>query len=147
MNNPIPIPSGSTPNYSYRKNLKIKFTSSPSQQISNLRWYMDARPGAGGAASWTGISVYVGATSGFSPSIAGDTSTRVPWVKDVDNWNGGGGVYDSSTPLTINAGTVLSTPSTGYGTQDYATCQMSMDNSVSSGVKALRNAWWRYDEI
>src|SRR5581483_5615728 len=49
--NPIPIPTSGA-NYSFRKSMKIKWTTPPPTQISNLRWFSD------GVAIATGVVLH-----------------------------------------------------------------------------------------
>ena len=52
----------------------------------------------------------------------------------------------SGSPLVVNSGTVLSNPSTGFGTQDYVVMQLQVGSTAGPGVTSLRTYTYRVDE-
>lgn len=127
--NPVPVPTSGT-NYSYAKWTKIKVTSAPTGDITNLRWFSDG-------VSWgTGVDLYVGKTATYTQSTAATLNSVASVVATT---------YVAATPLTINAGTVLSA-TTGTGTQDYVCTQVRVTTTASAGVTAARAYTYRYDE-
>lgn len=129
----IPVPTSGT-NYSYRKSFKLNVTATPVGTVSNLRFFSDG-------SSWgTGITCYAKAKATYTQGSSSDNTALFDGTAvDVTT-------YTSSSPLTINAGTVLSNPSTGYGTQDYLVLQVGGDSTVVAGVSAARTLSYRTDE-
>jgi hypothetical protein len=121
---------------SWPKHFKVVFTTSPSVQISNLRWYLAARPSA-----WDGVSIWAGVTASYAQAVVTDENAIRPGLIDGD-------VYTSASPLMIAAGIVLSNPNTGDGgtAQSYLQAQATMNALVTPGVKAPRPSYYRYDE-
>lgn len=142
-NNPLALPaSGQT--FSWRKSTKINFTTTPISSISNLRWFMSGAPPPGinlyARAQVAGI--YIQANSADQNGISGFTDT-------VGNQNANNATnYTSSTPLSVNGGTVLSNPNTGEGTQAFVETQLSVSStySVGPGATAFGSATYRYTE-
>lgn len=136
---PVPVPASGI-NYSWRKPMRLQFFSGLAAQVSNLRWYAASAPG-----DWAGtVSLYVGLTPSLTAGSYGsssDESTQVGFLTNAD-------AYPSGSPLTINSGTVITTPSIpGFGTQDYLVQQMGVYAGTPSGVKSPRTCYYRYDEI
>ncbi len=137
--NPIPKPAAGS-NYSWRKTFRCKVTATPDGDISNLRFFTDAGSWGTGVTMWAHTMPWANYTQGAS----GDESAKIT--------NGAGStVTDASTftsgsPLTINSGTVISNPSTGYGTQDTLVAQLEVASTASRGTKGPRTVTWRYDE-
>lgn len=152
--NPIPIPTGS-PNYSWRKSLKLKFTSAPPVQITNLRWFTDpANPLI--APGVTGVVVRVGATNTYTTPTVSDNTTDVIVASPAPGMSGGGNVTTrtSGSPMvlvgtgsvTSTADPVLTAPSTGVGNQPFVIQQMEVSSTASSGPTASLVFSYRYDE-
>lgn len=130
--------------FSWRKSTKINFVSSPVTNITNLRWYMGGTPPTGIAlyVRVQGAGIYVQANSNDANGIAGFTDTG-------GNQNANNATnYPSSTPLTVNAGTVLNNPSVGEGTQVFVETQMSVSTSYAGGGGGITpfSTTYRYTE-
>lgn len=128
----IPIPTSGT-NYSWRKHHKLKVTVAPTGVCSNLRWFTDGT-------SWgTGISFFARTNGTYTQGSSSDNSAQVSGTVDaVAN-------YVAGTPLTVNAGTVL-TATTGYGTQDYVVTQVGGGTTAGAGTTSARTLTYRVDE-
>lgn len=130
-NNPIPVPQvAGTINFGWRKSSKVNWSTSPLSSISNLRWFLTGVPVTGQAvyARLQSTGIYTQANSGDQSGITGFTDN--PTNRAASN---AANNYPSSSPLSVNAGTVLNAPSTGEGTQVFVETQMSLDNTFSGG--------------
>lgn len=128
----IPIPAAGT-NYSWRKSFKLNVTVTPVGSVSNLRFFSDAT-------SWgTGVTAYAMNTATYTQASSSDNSALIGSGVDVTT-------YTSASPMTINAGTVLSNPSTGYGTQNYLVMQVGVGTTAAAGTTAARTLTYRVDE-
>ncbi len=125
---PIPFPASGL-SFGWRKSSKMNFPSTPAGTIANLRWFLGNNPVTGIRffARVQGSGIYVQATSGDQSGITGFTDT-VPNQTANDATN-----YTSSAPLTVNAGTVLSNPNTGEGTQVFVETQLACSTSYLGG--------------
>lgn len=128
----IPIPSAGT-NYSWRKSFKLNVTVAPVGVVSNLRFFSD------GTTWGTGITPYAKQKASYTQASATDNTALFDGTA-VDLTT-----YTSASPLTINAGTVL-TATTGYGTQDYLVIQIAGGTTVSAGTTSARTLTYRVDE-
>lgn len=128
----ITVPTSGT-NYSWRKSFKLNVTGAPTGSVSNLRFFSDG-------VSWgTGITCYAKASASYTQASSSDNTTL------FDGTAVSVTTYTSSSPLTINAGTVL-TATTGYGTQDYLVMQVGVTSAASPGVTSARTLSYRVDE-
>jgi hypothetical protein len=142
-NNPIPLPLSGM-NLGWRKSSKVNWTTTPAGSITNLRWFISGGPPSGIRffARDQAADVYVFASSGDTAGIAGFTDT-------TPNQNANDAVnYTSSTPLTVNAGTVLSNPSTGEGTQVFVETQLGVQSTYAGGPGPITafQVTYRYSE-
>lgn len=135
--NPIPKP-GAGEVYSWRKSWKIKATVTPDGDIFNLRFFSD------GAAWATGVVLYGHKIGSYTQGGSSDETNKIVQ-------GGGSAVVDVATlvagaPLTVNAGTVISNPDTGFGSQDFAELQLGVANTASRGKKGPRTLTYRFEE-
>lgn len=130
---PIAKPAAGT-NYSWRKNLKVKVTVTPAVQISNLRFFSD------GVSIATGCNVWAVSAAGYTQATSADASGQLAASSDVTT-------YTTGSPLTVTAGTVISNPSAGYGSQNCVQLQFSCGTSAVRGVKGPQTFTYRWDEI
>jgi hypothetical protein len=140
LNDPIPLPA-SGENLSWSKYSKIRWTTTPSGSITNLRFFVAAPPSGIKHYAWTN-STYAQGASGDEAGISGKTDTQPNKdANDEDN-------HSSGSPLTVNAGTVLSNPSTGEGTQDFVIQQLGVLSTYSAGGGVITSfqATYRYAE-
>lgn len=131
--NPLLIP-GSGTNYSWTKYWKLKFVTSPTGNATNLRAY---GPNADVA---TGVKMYMGKKASYIQPNSGDESALLSTLLDLN------GNYTSGSPLTINSGTVITNPSTGFGTQDYLALQAGVGTTASLGTTTGFTVTYRWDE-
>lgn len=140
--NPLLVPpSGQT--YSMRKQIKLKFTSLPDNEISNLRLLVTGLPTTLG----TGRKLYAKVVATYDPAVTGPAGDEAALVavgmEDITSGSsfGGDGIMD------INTGTVLTSGgSVGFGTQDFSLLQVEIDAAASTGPGNTINLSFRYDE-
>lgn len=129
-NNPIPKPP-SGENLGWRKHCKVNFLSTPSGAISNLRWFISGTVPTGIKHYSKTLAIYTPASASDESGIAGFTDTQ-PNKDSNDETQ-----RTSSSPLVVNAGTVLSNPDTGEGTQDYVVSQLGCKPTYAGGAGAF----------
>lgn len=133
---PIPIPAAGF-KYSYRKSMKIKWTTPPPAQITNLRLFSD------GASIATGVLIRCGTDANYIQGVSGDANADVmsggtlTQVADIATRTVG-------SPLIINAGVVATVA--GFGTQDFLVQQVEVASTASAGSTPDRLYTYRYDE-
>jgi hypothetical protein len=139
-NYPIPVPV-SGENLSFTKFMKINFTTSPSGSISNLRWFVTSPPAGLNDYSWA-QPVYTQPSASDEAGIAGFTDN--PTNKTTNNYPN----RTSSSPLVVTAGTVLSNPSTGEGSQNYVQHQLGVLSTYAGGAGPITpfTGTFRYNE-
>jgi hypothetical protein len=146
-NNPIPLPAAGM-NLGWRKSSKVNFTTTPAGSITNLRWFISGGPPAG-IRFFARVQIagqYIFATSNDQNGITNFTDT-------VGNQNANDVAlvpYNSSTPLTVQAGTVLSNPSIGEGgiNQVFVETQLGVQSTYAGGPGPITpfQATYRYSE-
>lgn len=131
---PIPLPPGGGPqvnglNLAWRKSSKVNFVTSPAGAITNLRWFTSGviPTGINFFARLQAASTYVMASASDQSGISGFTDTS--GNQSANN----AANFTSSAPLTVNAGTVLSNPSVGEGTQVVVETQLGVSSSYAGG--------------
>jgi hypothetical protein len=129
-------PSGEA--YSWRKLFKAQVTVTPGGAISNLRYFTD------GSSPGTGIAIYAHKTPDYTRPSAADELGLIDQGAGtpVEDQIG----YTSGSPLVINAGTVLSNPSIGFGIQDFVETQLVADSSAALGAASQPQVFYRWDE-
>jgi len=129
----IPIPASGI-NYSFRRTFKLKVVTTPVGSVANLRFFSDG-------VSWgTDITCYAKTKAAYTQATSADNTAL------FDGTAVNVTTYTSSSPLTINAGTVLSNPSVGYGTQDYLVMQAGVGSTAAAGTTPERTLSFRVDE-
>jgi len=129
---PVPVPAAGS-NYSWRKSFKLNVTVTPSGAVTNLRWFSD------GVSVGTGLVVLAKNTASYTLASSADETVALGSSVDATT-------LTSASPMTVNAGTVLSNPSTGFGTQNYVEMQLQVGTTAGPGVTALRTYSYRVDE-
>jgi len=119
--------------YSFRKYFKVNFTTTPSSSISNLRFFTD------GNNLDAQVVLLADQTDTYQENVSADSTgdTTAHWLAVS---------YTKASPLVVNSGTVLSNPSTGYGTQDFVMVQAMVSASATAGVVGPQVWSYRYDE-
>jgi hypothetical protein len=141
-NNPIPVPSSGIA-FGWRKSSKENFASSPAGSISNLRWFVASAFLTGlyfGA--WLNAVYTQGSDAGDDAGVTGFTDTTPnQTTNNASN-------YLAASPLTVNAGTVLSNPSTGEGSQSFVVTQMGVYSTYAAGPGPITpvGVTYRYSE-
>lgn len=140
LNNPIPLPT-SGENLSWVKWSKIRWTTTPSGSITNLRFFVASPPSGIKHYAWTNATYTQGSSSDES-GVTGKTDTQPN--KDANDET----THTSGSPLVVNSGTVLSNPSTGEGTQDFVAQQLGVLSTYAAGAGVITSfqATYRYSE-
>lgn len=142
-NNPIPVPSSGI-NFGWRKSSKVNFTTSPVGAITALVWFLTGTPVLGQRvfARVQAAGVYVQGSAADQSGVTGFTDT-------TGNQNANDATqFTSSSPLSVNSGTVLSNPNTGEGSQNFVETQMGLGSAFtgSSGPVPTLTVTYRYSE-
>jgi len=146
---PIPLPPGGGPqvngyNLGWRKSSKMNWVSSPAGSITNLRWFTSGSipGGIGFFARLQAASTYVMASAVDQNGITSFTDTS------GNQTTNNAANYTSSAPLTVNAGTVLSNPQVGEGTQVVVETQLGVNSSYAGGPGPITpfQVTYRYSE-
>lgn len=119
--------------YSFRKYFKINVTATPDNSISNLKFFTDGN-------NLDAEVVLLGdQTDTYQENVSADSTgdTTAHWL--AVNWT-------KASPLVVNASTVISNPSTGYGTQDFVMIQAMVSSSATAGIKGAQVFSYRWDE-
>lgn len=142
-NNPIPLPLVGL-SFGWRKSSKENWSTSPVSSISNLVWFLTGTPQTGQAVyvRLQAPNVYVAASAADVNGITGFTDT--PTNQAANNAT----QFTSGSPLVVNAGTVLSNPNTGEGSQNFIETQMSISPLYTGGAGAVPplTVTYRYTE-
>lgn len=137
--NPIPKPAAGSV-WSWHKSFRMKITGTPDGDISNLRFFSDAGSWGTGVTLWAHTLPW----ANYAQGASGDETTKI--VAGAGSAVTDASTYTSGSPLTVNAGTVISNPSIGYGTQDLVESQIEVASTASRGTKGPRVLTYRYDE-
>jgi len=136
----VPKPD-SGENLSWRKHCKMNWPSTPAGSISNLRWFVASVP--------TAVKLYSKTSATYTQASASDESGIASFTDSQPNKDANDEtVRTSTTPLSVNSGTVLANPSTGEGTQDYVMSQGGI-KSTYAGSPGPSTQWtqtYRYNE-
>lgn len=128
-----PIVRGASNVWSWAKSAKLKIDATPDNDITNLRFFSAAANFGG---SHTGVSMLAVAEGSYTQGSSGDESAaRGSMANRLEG-----------SPLVVNAGTVISNPSTGFGTQDFTVMQLQIDNTVPAGASSTQTQTYRYAE-
>lgn len=130
----IQVPTSGTVN-SWRKSFKIWATTAPAGTISNLRWY-------DGVAWGTGLTGYakVTAHASYTPASSADQTMATTGYTTSST-------YTSGSPLTVNAGTIL-TAATGDGgsSQSYVEVFIQVGTTAGPGTTSAHTLNYVFDE-
>jgi len=128
-----PVVRGAGNVYSWAKSSKMKVDATPDNDITNLRFFSAAANFGG---SHTGVVMKAVAEASYTQGSSADqTALRSSMANRLEG-----------SPLVVNAGTVISNPSTGFGTQDHTVQQLEVDNAVPAGESPTQTQTFRYAE-
>lgn len=128
-----PVVRGASDVWTWAKSVKLRIDVAPSNDITNLRFFSAAANFGG---SHTGISTLAVTEASYTQGNSVDQSAaRSSMVNRLEG-----------SPLVINAGTVISNPDTGYGTQDFTVLQLELGNTVPAGTSPTQVQTFRYAE-
>lgn len=136
--NPVPIPTSGT-NYSWRKQYKLRVTTAPANQITNLRYFTS------GTSLGTGLTHYVATSASYTQGVSGDETALIAGGTDSTT-------YTTGSPLTITAGLVCDSADTyplyagTSGAQNFLVAQIGVGTTASAGTSGVRTATFRYNE-
>lgn len=127
---PVVKPSDGTINRSYWKTFAL-YAETSASNINNVKWYTD------GAIGWSGITVYVGATSAYTQS------TGTPGSYGTDS------AVATTAATTYTASAKLSVAGSGTSGRisDYVVLQADVTSGASGGTTAQEIFYWEYDEV
>lgn len=96
---PIPIPTATGTNYSWRKNIALSVTSAGPTAISNRRVYLSGAPATGLSLFYKAASTYTQASSGDKPADSTASNNATPSGYSVLNATtlGGAHVWDAQS--------------------------------------------------
>lgn len=129
-NNPITIPSSTTPTRSYSKRLQLYCATAPDTQIDNLQMYTD------GSSSWTGVAVEA---SNTGTTFASNATSALAGVASLFDYTSGS-AFDMDAQV---GGMVTATGFCG----DILGLQMAVASDASSGTLSAETITFSYDEI
>ena len=137
---PLPKPAAGE-NLTWTKWSKMNWTTPPAGDITNLR-YFTAAPGANIKHYARVETPYLEPVVGDEGGITGFTDNQTN--KDLFDED----VHTSASPLVVNAGTVLSNPSIGLGTQNFVQSQLGVLAAFAGGPGAITafDLTYRYSE-
>lgn len=144
-NNPVPLPASGL-SFSWRKSTKVNWTTSPANNITNLRWFLGSNPPSGIRffARLQATGIYIQSNSNDVNGITGFTDTGGNQTANDATQ------YTSSAPLTVQAGTVLSNPNTGEGgtNQVFVETQLAVASTYAGGPGPISSfqVTYRYSE-
>lgn len=131
--NPMQIPASGT-NFSWRKHTKFVVLSAPDNEVSNLKFFVSASP-------TVGISHFLKLDPGYTPASSADEVGQIAGTINS-------AIYISTSPLTIAAGTFVTStslvPSTGA--QNYLVHQIGVSASAAPGNQSTGSYTYRWDE-
>jgi hypothetical protein len=139
--NPIPIPTGATPNRSFWKTITLWAETSPTGTINNIKFYTD------GGGFGTGITTYVGdetsTTYDQATGTVGTTGDEMVASHSEITAKTDAFSYTSTVPKDVSGS--ITTPSTGR-ISDYIVLQLDVASSSSPGNLSNETLVLRYDE-
>ena len=135
--NPLPKPA-TFQNFTWRKFCKMNWTTTPAGAISNLRWFVDQGSIAAGIHYFGRLNATY--TSGGSADINGVQGFTDPAASAANEVLSGQFDTDGNS-LTIQAGDVLTNPSTGEDNggsqQGYLETHMGCSSDYAGGPGAI----------
>ncbi len=120
-------------NYSFRKTIYLNADTTPTTQITNVKFYCD------GSIDWTGVEVFIGTMTTYSQATGTDGEGANQDANCTDNIEN----YTSSSPYSLTG--TLSNPDTGKIHDDYLVLQAQASNSALP-TTAAETFTFRYDE-
>lgn len=143
--NPIPVPTGSSTNYSYWVCTRLSATAAASTSISAIRWYTDGSNTLG-----TGVALKSATASAYAQGLGttGTSGSQLTSAAYGGGWSFAQSVgtnafqYTSAALMTVT-GSIGST--TGdFG--DFVVYQVEVTSGASPGPTGTEQLTWQYDE-
>lgn len=127
-----PIVIGASPARSWVKNMGLKVTVAPSNNITNVVFYTD---GSASATGWSGIvDIKAKASASYLNPISNTTTALTSATSAF--------TYTSGSSLALGAGPFTTTGRIG----DYTQLQMEVGSSATPGTLASETLTWQFDE-
>jgi len=146
-NDPIQIPTDSSTNYSYWKQVYLKCATAPDTQVDNVKFFTD------GTGFGAGITTNVGSPfpEKSSTSDAGyDPATSAVSITTHANVSSASDVFTYTSGTPLDGPTISETNSTitaSGNTTDYLVLGMEVTSGASPGNLSDETFTFRYDEI
>ena len=130
------IRSPSVTVFSWRKSFKLRTTTSPDNEMRNLRFYSEGQEL--GSANGRREMLFASDAVFTQGSVADETGAIS--VIDVDT-------HTTGSPFVVNPVQVIANPNTGDGTQDFVVLQVSVSTAAQAGNEAnAKGLVYRFDE-
>jgi len=146
-NNPIPIPTDSSTNYSYWKQVYLQCGTAPDTQVDNVRFFTD------GTGFGTGITTNIGSPfpeKSSTSDLGYDPATSAVAITNHANVNSASDVFTYTSGTLLDGPTISETDNTitaSGNTTDYMVLGMNVTSGASPGNLADETFTFRYDEI
>jgi hypothetical protein len=151
LTGPVPLDAVNTM-YSWRKSSRINFSTTPAGSITNLRWFAASIPAntelyAALDSSLT-VTGYVQASSSDEGSAGNSGILGLADTGGNRTTNACSTNRTAGSPLTVVAGTLITNPTTGEGTQAFVVSQFAVTTAYAAGPGATSNftLTYRYAE-
>jgi hypothetical protein len=145
-NDPIPIPTDASTNYSYWKHIYMKCATAPSTQVDNVKFYTD------GTLFGSGITLVVatdtptknsGSSAGYDPATAAALMTAHTDVVGTADAS----TYTTGSELTVSISESSNIIDAQNETTDYVILQLAVTSDASPGDLSNETLTFQYDEI
>lgn len=142
LNNPLPVPNSGTA-FAWRKSSKENFSTSPAGSITNLRWFI-----SGAMATGLYLGAWLNALYTLGTDILDDNGVTGFTDTAPNQATNNASNYLAASPLTVQAGTVLTNPSTGEGAQSFVVSQLGVLSTYPGGPGVITpvTVTYRYAE-
>jgi hypothetical protein len=146
-NNPIPIPSDGSTNYSYWKHVYLYCDTAPDTQVDNVKFYTDGSGFGSGVTLNVGLQFPTKNNASSAGYEVADTATGMVSAHTGVTSEASAFTYTSGSPLSLTiseAGNIINAIGE---TTDYLVMQMAVTSAASPGNLADETLTFQYDEI